>query len=130
MDMENVLLLFTVVMLAYGLYCLYLWVKIHRSGQMPEKSLILSQDFPMKRCIDPAEYLRYMKPRLLIFGIAITVFGLFCLADAALGLLDGWTAGFSTAARLLIMELVTCVIPLGILVWFAVCTHRIQKRLW
>lgn len=130
MNTDSFLLFFDIIMLAYGIYCLYVWVKLRKTGVMPEKSMLLSQELPMKNCIDPEEYVRYMKPRLLVFGITLVIFAAFCLANSAFGLVAAWTASMEVLARLFVEMLLTCLLPLAVLIWFAVSIHRIQNRLW
>ena len=130
MNTDHILLFFDIIMLGYGIYCLYIWLKLRKTGVMPEKSLLLSQELPMKNCIDPQEYVEYMKPRLLVFGILISVIAAFCLADEAVGLMAGWTASMETLPAVLVEFAATCALPLIVLIWFGVCTYKIQKRLW
>lgn len=113
-----------------GIYFLYLWLKIQRSGQIPEKFPLLSKENTMKNCLDAEEFVDYIRPRLLIFSLALTVFGFFGVANGYLGLINDWTQGWSPYVQLLVLELVSCVIPLAVLIWFAVCLSRAQKRLW
>lgn len=130
MNTDSILLLFDIIMLGYGIYCLYIWLKLRKTGVMPEKSLLLSQELPMKNCIDPEEYVQYMKPRLFVFGLLISILALFCLVDEFFGLMAGWTASMELIPALLVEFFVTCALPLAVLIWFGVCTYRIQKRLW
>lgn len=128
--MGDINLVFGVITAGCGIYCLWQWIKIRKTGVIADNSMILPRDCTADSCIDLEEFLAQIMPRLLVFGVLITLFGLFGLADAAFGFLDQWMAGATDGMRLLVLELVTCIIPLAVVIWFAVCLRRIQKRLW
>lgn len=122
--------LFGVITGGCGIYCLYLWCKIHFGKQVPDNCMIVPREQTMAQCVDEEEFLGYMMPRLLIFGVVILAFGLVGLAEYYFGLLDGVTQGLSVEMRLLVLELITCIVPLLVVIWFAVCLKKIHKRLW
>lgn len=128
--MENMNLFFGLLSTGCGIYCLYLWLRIARSGSIPDGSIVVPRGSTMAQCLDADEFRSAISPRLLIFSLLIIVDGAFTLADSAFGLLDAWTAAMSLGMRLLILELVTCIIPLGVVIWFAAALRSIQKRLW
>ena len=68
-----------------------------------------------------------MRPRILIFAIAIALTGGFGVLDAELGLLQAWCSAGSYAT---VSLLVTSIIPFAFVVWFVVCMIKIQKELW
>lgn len=130
MNTDSMMLLFDVIFLAYGAYSLYVWFRLKKTGKMPEKCLLQSQGLPMDRCLDPEGYVEFLRPRVLVFGILLLAFGGFCIADTLYGLLNTWLAGMELLPQLLIASLVTWLLPLGILIWFAVSLRRIQNKLW
>ena len=128
--MTDMNFLFAVIMAGCGVYCLYLWGKIHFGGQIPDSCMLVPREATMAQCIDAEEFAGYIMPRFLIFGAVILIFGIFGLADHYFGLLDMWTGALSAGMRLLVMEIVTCIVPLLVVIWFAVCLKKIHKRLW
>jgi len=118
--------LFSLITLLVGLYCFYAWFQL-RGNTIPEKFFLLNKELPREKCIDQEYYCTYMRPRILIFAIAITLFGGFGVLDAELGLLLSWCPADSFA---IISILVNSAIPLGIIVWFVLCMMKIQKELW
>lgn len=128
--MGDMNLMFGLITAGCGIYCLYLWGKIRLSGKVPDGCMILPRGCTMDECIDPEGYLAHAMPRLLIFSVLILLFGLVTLADVYFGLIDLWTAGLSVGMRLLVLELVTCIVPLAVVIWFGVSLRRMQKRLW
>ena len=128
--MDSMNHLFGMITLGCGIYCLYVWIKIHTSGKVPPNSVLLPKDCTMDKCLDPEEFITYVQPRLLIFSILIIGFGLFSVIDVYLGLMDAMTAGLSELMRLLVLEAMTCILPLAAVIWFAVCLRKIQKLLW
>ena len=128
--MGNMNLMFGLITAGCGVYCLYLWAKILLKGKVPDGCMILPRGSTMDECLDPEGFMAHAMPRLLIFSVLIMFFGLLTLADVYFDLLNVWTAGLSAGMRLLILELVTCFIPLGVVIWFGVSMRRVQKRLW
>ena len=128
--MGNMNLFFGLITAGCGVYCLYLWGKIKVSGTVSDNNMILPRGKSMAQCLDKEEFLHMAMPRLLVFGLLILFFGLVTLADVYFGFLDLWTAGLSVGMRLLVLELVTCILPLGVVIWFGVSLRRVQNRLF
>ena len=118
--------LFSLIQLLVGLYCFYAWFQL-RSNTIPEKFFLLNKELPRDKCIDQEYYCMYMRPRILIFALVITVFGSFSILDAELGLLLAWCPAGSYN---IISLLVNSIIPFGVIVWFVLCMLKIQKELW
>ena len=128
--MDSMNNIFSLIMLGCGIYCLYVWLRIHRTGEIPANSIILPKDRTMDSCLDPEEFQSYIKPRLLVFSILIILFGVFGLVDAQLNLVVSLADGLSPLLRLLVIELVNFLLPFAVVIWFGVCLYRIQKQLW
>ena len=128
--MGNMNLFFGLITAGCGIYCLYLWGKIKFSGLVPDGCMILPRGSTIDECVDKEEFLKAAMPRLMIFGLLILFFGLVTLADVYFEFLNLWTADLTVGMRLLILELVTCIIPLGVVVWFAISLRRVQNRLF
>ena len=120
---------FALIIGVCGIYCLYLWVKILITKQVPKDFVLLSKEYPIEKCKEPEAFRTYLKPRLLVFSLVVTVFGLFGAANSYFGLIDGWLS-VSGTLQMVVSVLLTCVIPLAALIWFAVCISRAQKRMW
>lgn len=128
--MNNMNSYFSIITLGCGVYCLYVWFQVHRGAALSQNNLILPRDKTLDDCLDKAEFLHYVKPRLLVFSILIMLSGAFGMVNDQLGLIDQWTAGMSDGMHLLVLELLTCFLPLAIVIWFAVSLRRIHKALW
>lgn len=128
--MGNMNLMFGLITTGCGVYCLYLWGKIRASGKVPDGCMILPRGCTMEQCLDEALFLKAAMPRLMIFGLLISLFGIVTLAEAYFQVFDVWTAELSVGLRLLVLELVTCIIPLGVVIWFGVSLRRVQKKLF
>lgn len=128
--MTNMNFLFGIITFGCGVYCLYLWCKIHFGKQVPDSCMLVPREQTMAQCVDGEEFLGYIMPRFLIFSVVILAFGIFGLADYHFGILNVWTQGLSAGMRLLVLELATCIMPLLVVIWFGVCLKKIHKRLW
>lgn len=126
--MGNMDLIFGLIMTGCGIYCLYTWGKIRATGKVPDGAMILPVGHSQDDCLDLPEYLSVIMPKFLIVSILVTVFGGIMLAEAYLDVLDILTASMSAGMRLLVLELFTCILPLGAVIWFAICLRRTQKR--
>lgn len=127
MDFNSFNSLFSFIMLFCGLYCFYAWYQL-RDGKIPEKFMLLNQTLPADQCLDQEYYTQYMRPRLLVFAIVITLFAGFGILDARFALLESWVP--AGPAYLVGSLLVNSVIPFGVIVWFCICLMKIQKELW
>lgn len=121
---------FNLLILGCGLYCLYQSVQLIRTGTLPSNSILLSKERPLSQCLDPEGFIAYMKPRFLIFSVLMVLSSLVSILNDFLGFLDRWTAPMTPALRLVVLEVVSFLIPFGVLVWFAVCLVKTQKQLW
>jgi len=73
--------LFNMIVLFCGVYCFYAWYKL-RDGRIPERFPLLNKEYEPSKCLDEEYYVSYVRPRLLIFAILITVFGLYSVLDS------------------------------------------------
>ena len=126
MDPNGMIGLMNLITLGGGIYCLYAWFQM-RNGKIPPKFALLNRELPPEKCLDEEYYVSYMRPRLLILAVILIAFGAFNMLDAQLGLLQAWVP---ESAYLLVSFVVGSMIPLAVIVWFAVCLSKIQKELW
>lgn len=125
MDLTSMNTLFSLIMLVFGVYCIYAWYQL-RDGTLPEKFALLNKELPASKCLDPEQYVAYVRPRLLVFSVAMTAFGVLSVVDARLSIIQSWFPDQAFWIQLML----TSVIPFAMVVWFAVCLHKIQKELW
>ena len=128
--MSSMNYLFSIITLIMGGYGLYMWISIRRTGDVPVGSILLPRDRTLSDCIDEEEFLSYIRPRLLIFSVLIFLYGVFCAVDTAMDLIGQWVADMSGRMADLTVQGLTCVLPMSILIWFALTLNKIQKELW
>ena len=129
MDLSSFDLFFNIISFAAGTYCIYTWFKLVQSKQLFQSQVLIPKDKTPAECIDEEEYIRYMQPRLLIFGLVFFLDGAFRLLDSKLGLLDRWLAGANGTVTLIAEQgdLWLCAICV---IWFGVCWMRALKKYW
>ena len=125
MDINSMNSLFSMITLFFSVYCLYAWYQI-RGGTIPQKFALLPKEFSPEKCLDQELYVRYLRPRLLVFSILMVLTGVVGLLDARLGLFEAMLPG----RGVLLAILLTSVLPLAVVIWFCVCLRKIQKELW
>lgn len=125
MDINSMNSLFSMITLLFSVYCLYAWYQL-RGGTIPQKFALLPKEFSPEKCLDQELYVRYLRPRLLVFSILMVLTGVVGLLDARLGLFEAMLPG----RGVLLAILLTSVLPLAVVIWFCVCLRKIQKELW
>ena len=125
MDPNSMNTILSLLTFLAGLYCLYAWFQL-RKGTIPEKFLLLSKELPADQCLDQEQYVRYLRPRLLIIGVATTVFGGFTLLNDHFALLERWCPEQAFVIGLL----TSSILPLAVVIWFCFCLNKIQRELW
>ena len=115
---DSFLKLFDLISTACGVYILYSYVKLRMVGRLFPSSLLIPNGRQPKDCLDEEGYIRYIRPRLLVIGVAITVLGLAMLADGT----------FYQLSQGLAMGLIG--LALAFLVWYGVCSARANRRFW
>ena len=125
MDINSMNSLYSMITLFFSVYCLYAWYQL-RGGTIPQKFALLPKEFSPEKCLDQELYVRYLRPRLLVFSILMVLTGVVGLLDARLGLFEAMLPG----RGVLLAILLTSVLPLAVVIWFCVCLRKIQKELW
>lgn len=125
MNLNSMNSLFSLIMLVFGVYCIYAWYQL-KDGTLPEKFVLLNREMPANKCLDQEQYVAYVRPRLLVFSVAMTAFGVLSVVDAQLSVIQSWFPNQVFWIQLML----TSVMPFAMVVWFAVCLHKIQKELW
>lgn len=128
MDMTAFDLYFNIITLVAGIYFLYTWWKLRSANRLFANQLLVPKDAKPADCLDEEGYIEYIKPRLLVAGIACTLVGILCLADSQLGLT---TRYFSHIPKLDYYVAqggnLTCVLIIG---WYMFCWVRSRKLFW
>ncbi len=109
---------FDLISLFCGGYILVTWVKLRVAGRLFPNGLLIPKNKTVKDCLDAPGYIRYVSPRLLIVGVIVTLSGVLGLLNGALQLYG-----------VLVSE-IFIMICLAVLVWYAICTVRANKRFW
>jgi len=109
---------FDLISLLCGGYILVTWVKLRVAGRLFPNGLLIPKNKSVKDCTDAPGYIRYLSPRLLITGAVITLSGVLGLLNDTLQLY-----GFLVAEGIVAL----C---LAVLIWYAVCTVRANRRFW
>ena len=75
MEMENIFGVFSLLFLSCGIYGLYAFVSMKKSGHINE-TLLLGRNFAEYQCKDKDEFIRKSSPAVLVFAIAGIVYGI------------------------------------------------------
>lgn len=104
---------FGIIAVAAGVYCLYSYIRMMKDKIIP-RGIMVPRDVDVKKCKDPAEYIKMTAVPLLILGIALLIYGAAEFVNqyaASLG------AGLGAALAL----------AFAALVWFAVRTKKANE---
>lgn len=99
-----------------GVYVLYAWYLMKTKGVVKE-NILMSREVSMKRCKDKDGYMKYIAPRILVFGIALTIVGLIGFADDYYKFLG-------------IASLIMQGVGLAVIIYFAVVSKKSIKMFW
>lgn len=109
---------FDMISLGAGVYVLYVWYRLQAVGRLFENSLLIPKDSRIKDCVDPDGYIRYLKPRLLVLGVFLLLFGIVSMVNRSLQFY-----GDS-------VELALIFVSLAVIIWYAVCNRKAVKEYW
>lgn len=115
---NSFLVIFDLIALGCGAYCIFTYMKLRMAGRLFPNSILIPNGKKPSDCEDAEEYIRYIGPRLLILGIYVSVFGIISLVNEYLN----WF-------NLLVSEIITG-LSLVMIIWYAVCNSRANKRFW
>lgn len=118
MDTNSMFAFFDMISLAAGAYVLYVWYRLQAVGRLFENSLLIPKDYRIKDCADPDGYIRYLKPRLLILGLYLALYGIMALINSNLQLYNNT------------VSMVLNGVALAVIIWYAVCSSKAVKRYW
>ena len=121
-------LYFNIITLACGVYALYTAIKLWKLNKLFPNQLLVPKDAKPGDCLDEEGYVGYVKPRLLILGIVLTVVGGICLADSKWQISAMLFSGAEKASFYLVEGgIVLCLVAL---VWYMFCWTKARKLYW
>lgn len=106
------------VVAVYGLYCLYIWLRLKIDNYLFYNQILIPSGYAVRDCKHPREYIQYMKPRLLVFGLVITAAGVLNVLAAQLLTLTTW------------MFWVLIAVPIAVIIWFVITLIVTRRRYW
>lgn len=115
---QSFMMLFDFISLGCGAYILYTYIKLTAYGRLFPNSLLIPNGRNPKDCDDPEGYIRYVKPRMLIVGVIVLVFGIASLVNETLQFLSFEASIASTVFTFLVI------------VWYGVCSSKAYKLYW
>lgn len=74
MGTNSIFSLMDVLVAACGIYVIYLYVEMIRTGKIRE-SMLLPKGLNVRKCKNPSEFIRYVGIKQLIFGISALLCG-------------------------------------------------------
>ena len=108
--------LMDVLVVGAGIYFLYCWYLLWFKKEVKE-GVLLSKEYPFKKCKDKEGYTRYVAPRLLVLGIVSIMVGIIGLLNDRYQFLGSWYLLVSVAFFLII-------------IWFALIVKKSYKLFW
>lgn len=111
-------LMLIVLFLGVGLYALYSYFTIKKSGTLQDNKLLLPGGKEAATCKEVPDFLAFMLPRLLALGV-----GLLALSGAVIlqGMYGGDSPLVTTALTLL---------PLILFIWYVLQQRKAAERYW
>lgn len=105
------------IIAAGGIYVIYLYVDMKKTGTIRE-NMLLPKGLNVKRCKDPAGYIRTAAPKQLILGIIVLACGIAGLLQDFAHVID------STVYFLLLLVLFVYII------WYTAFMKKVVKKFW
>lgn len=117
MNPDSLFAVFDAIMFAAGIYCAYSWHYMKTKRQIHDNRMTIPPDISIEACRNPAAYMAYMLPRMLVFSILCIVFG-------GLNLLTHVT-------QIPQQVQFVCIVALFVnIVWFAVVLRKSIQNYW
>lgn len=112
-DMQSMWGFIGIIVFFCGIYALYAFIKLKRSGEI-NATLLLGKEYLYKKCKDKENYTRKAGAALLIFGIVSTVYGILDVIHCYV-------------YQMTVVDTVGMVIFFVVLIWFAVYTTKLKR---
>lgn len=119
-DMGGMLSLILIVMLlGCGVYALYTYFRLHRTCALFPNKFLYPGGCTADTCADVDGFIDYIEPRLLLLGLAMLLLG-------------GAYFYYSIIlkATFLWADIISVVLPAGVLVWYMVVQRKAAKEFW
>ncbi len=115
-EMLNVLLL--VMLLGFGAYGIYTYIRLRRTYEMFPNKFMYPGNCKPEECLDPDGFLDYIMPRVLILSVLMLVCGL------------AYGVYYVMKLDLFWVDIASMVVPVAILIWYAVAQRKASKLYW
>ena len=115
---QSFMMLFDFISIGCGAYILYTFIKLQAYGRLFPNSLLIPNGKQPKDCDDATGYIAYVKPRMLIVGVVVLVFGILSLINESLQFLDFTASMICTGITFLFI------------VWYGICSSKAFKLYW
>ncbi len=106
-----------IVVVGCGLYVIYLYIEMKKTGKIRE-SMLLPKGLDVKKCKDVDGYIRQIGPKQLILGIIALLCGVAGLLQDFTGILNYY------------VYLATLVVFFVYAVWYTVFMKKVIKKFW
>ena len=126
--MDNYSMLFNIITLLAGGFCLYTVIRLKKSGELFPNQLLIPKDAKPEECIDPEGYIPFISLRLLVLGLTCVLTSALCMVNEKYGIISDLfpqIEGFASK-----MDLVCNGLCLAVLVWYMVCWIKARKEYW
>lgn len=114
--MNSMYLLLDILVLGAGAYILYAYFLMTKKGEIKE-NILMPKEVTMSQCKDKEGYVKYVAPKLLMFGIGAVICGVLGFINDYGQALGNWYMGVT-------------VLFLVLLIWFAIGTRKAIKMFW
>ena len=123
LSMSNYLVLIMALMLAWiCVKAIAAAVRLNRTYELFPNKILYPANCRPEDCQDPAGFIRFMVPRLWIFGLAGIALSVFLILNEFTGLLASFPTWFSQGASLFLF--------LPLFVWYIAFINKAAKRFW
>lgn len=103
-----------VIAFACGIYGLYAYIQMKKTGEI-NATLLLGKEYMYKKCKDKETYMKKTKPAVLIFSAAALVYGVVDLIHCY-------------AYSMPVVDTVLMILFLAVIVWFAIYTTKLKRK--
>ncbi|MEG1757465.1 MAG: hypothetical protein RR058_03410 [Oscillospiraceae bacterium] len=110
-------LLIALSLLYFGVNALMACAKLNKTGVLFENKMLYPTDCDYTKCKDPAAFIKFMSPRMVVFGVI-------ALLEAGIGILNMYYPSVQYI-YFAVMGLFLCV-----LIWFGISTRQASQKFW
>ncbi len=118
MDTSTLFSFIDVLVVACGAYVIYLCVQMKQTGVLKE-NMLLPKGLPVKRCKDPAGYIKAIAMKQLMLGVLAIICGL-------IGLLQDFVGGFINS----VVYLSFLAVFAAYAVWYTIYMKKTIRKFW